>query len=130
MQTTDIKGRVKYEVHPSERYNVREDIVWQSEPDGSLSIDNEQRRYSKSNEFIVRVTATEPDSIFSIVYIREGECPLYNTNRPTLIELPENENRCYEFNLNSGADVQVVVASSYFDMTTGGMNVSYTLNGS
>lgn len=64
------------------------------------------------------------------MYLREGECPIFNTNRPVFLKLPEDEERCYAFSLNSLADVQVVVSTSYFDMTTGDLNVSYTINGS
>lgn len=129
MQVVNVKGRVKYEVHPSDLYEVKA-FSWQGDQSGYLQISNIEGMYTKNNEFIVRVTAMESDSIFSVVYLRAGECVLQNINIPTLLELPEGEERCYTFNVNSLEDTQIVVASSYLDMTTGDMNVSYTLNGS
>lgn len=66
-------------------------------------------------------------SQFEIVYNKEGECGIFRLTQAVVADVDESDFRCFGFHLNRARDVEIVVASSYFEMTTGNVVVTLTV---
>lgn len=127
IDVSTIKGSVDFTVYPSDGEQIKTGRVWKSEGDNHLSI-SDVESYSSGNEFIVVVTGGE-DAVFDISYNRDNKCPLRNLGRVANIDVDPVEERCSSYLITRMDDIEIVLASAYFAITTGNMNVTVDWNG-
>ena len=74
------------------------------------------------------VTVRGDNAVFSIVYNAEGVCSKYILSRPVVAEVDDNAESCFSYYINRISDLELVIATSYFELTTGNLQVYISWN--
>lgn len=127
VDVSNIKGLVDFEVFPRKGEDRLTTHSWKSDGDCHIDI-SDVDSFTSTNEFTVVVTS-EDDAVFEISYNAVGKCPIRSFGRVVNLDVDPDSDRCSSYSIGRMKDLEIVIASSYFDMTAGNMNVTVDWNG-
>lgn len=114
---TSTKGIVDFEVRKSNKYETQHKPIWKSVNNKVDVLDSDHL------EFIV-IVKSKTNNLITIVYNEIGTCPFYKLSKAVQLELGDMETQCISYHLTKVADLEIVIGSSYFELTTGNLVVT------